>query len=428
MKIVKKVLMAFGIILLLIGLADILWVFGPPILASRKIEDIDQYAKKVNEISLKEEIKVVALGEASHGNVEFQELRLSLLQDLVEKEGVRSFVLEADFGEGLLINEYIHGGSENLEDVIKNLSFTIYQTKETKDLIQWMREYNEKVEEKDKLSFYGFDMQNPEKGLSLLANFCKENPSLGEQNLQRIMKFFSHEKSENKKDNKEEIIQSLKSIQEQLIKDKDSLTDPQMAQLFSRQITCILNSIEYYDKDMSDYAGMNNIRDKFMADNVKWIQKFEEDKGNPRILIAGHNGHVGYKASFYKPMGAHLKETLGQDYFVIGTDYFKTTSNINAMGRDSGRGNYKFNSADPLAAQAKYFEGMYYLDFNGIREKESTTYEKISKPMSMGSLGEGYSILMKFLPTSHRIKDVPKDLYDGMIFVYEGSPIVPKLD
>lgn len=43
--------------------------------------------------------------------------------------------------------------------------------------------------------------------------------------------------------------------------------------------------------------------------------------------------------------------------------------------------------------------------------------------MTMGSLGEGYSFLMKLIPASHRVQDVPAELYDAMIFVYKASPI-----
>lgn len=43
--------------------------------------------------------------------------------------------------------------------------------------------------------------------------------------------------------------------------------------------------------------------------------------------------------------------------------------------------------------------------------------------MTMGSLGEGYSFLMELIPTSHRVQDVPAELYDAMIFVYKASPI-----
>ncbi len=43
--------------------------------------------------------------------------------------------------------------------------------------------------------------------------------------------------------------------------------------------------------------------------------------------------------------------------------------------------------------------------------------------MTMGSLGEGYTFLMKLLPQSYRTADIPAELYDAMIFVYSASPI-----
>lgn len=43
--------------------------------------------------------------------------------------------------------------------------------------------------------------------------------------------------------------------------------------------------------------------------------------------------------------------------------------------------------------------------------------------MTMGSLGEGYTFLMKLLPQSYRTADIPTELYDAMIFVYSASPI-----
>ena len=45
--------------------------------------------------------------------------------------------------------------------------------------------------------------------------------------------------------------------------------------------------------------------------------------------------------------------------------------------------------------------------------------------MSMGSLGEGYNFLMKLIPTSNRVSDIPSQLYSAMIYVYKASPISP---
>lgn len=64
----------------------------------------------------------------------------------------------------------------------------------------------------------------------------------------------------------------------------------------------------------------------------------------------------------------------------------------------------------------------YYLDFNQI-DSNSKIYSMIHSKMSMGSLGEGYSFLMRFINYSHRISETPAKLYDGMIFVYSANPI-----
>lgn len=61
------------------------------------------------------------------------------------------------------------------------------------------------------------------------------------------------------------------------------------------------------------------------------------------------------------------------------------------------------------------------MDFTKVKDGE--TFDLINKEINMVSLGEAYSPLMKFMPRSYRIKEVPKDLYDGMIFVYYAKPI-----
>ncbi len=40
----------------------------------------------------------------------------------------------------------------------------------------------------------------------------------------------------------------------------------------------------------------------------------------------------------------------------------------------------------------------------------------------MGSLGEGYNLLIRTIPYSYRIFQPPAELYDGMIFVTNAHP------
>ena len=76
-----------------------------------------------------------------------------------------------------------------------------------------------------------------------------------------------------------------------------------------------------------DNAGEINIhRDKMMAENIMWILKQEEARGNGRIFISGHNGHVKKSGNYdanNKVMGNLLADEIGNEYFVIGTDLFQ---------------------------------------------------------------------------------------------------------
>ncbi len=412
-KIFKGILIFLVALILLVVFGDFLWINLPKLSARKNISDIEDYGKMVSQIKLDDNIKVVGLGEATHGNSDFQDLKLEVLKTLVEKNNLKNFAIEADFGEGMIINNYIHGNKKD-ENISRIFSFNIYHTKNMNDLINYMFDYNQKVNDEDKLSFYGFDMQNPEKSMELILDFCKENNILKEKDLEKEFSFIKDEKFK---------ISQIKDKEDLLLEIKahaDALSSPN-AKIVSRALTNVLYSLKYYELDFNDYAKVNNVRDKFMAENVKWISDFEKSKGNDLLLISGHNGHLSKSEKFYEPMGSHLKKIFGEKYFIIGTDFYKGIVNINEIGPDNKRANHAFVSADPLAYSARKFKGKYYLDFTKVKDGE--TFELINKEINMGSLGEGYSALMKFMPRTYRVKEVPKNLYDAMIFVYYAKPI-----
>ena len=121
-------------------------------------------------------------------------------------------------------------------------------------------------------------------------------------------------------------------------------------------------------------------------------------------------------------MGNILSDELGDGYFAIGTDFYKT--NCNLPNNDGKRITHTFYSYDPLAKAAKKAGyDMSWLDFSKVPEN-SQLKEQITDHVSMGSLGEGYSaIFMGLFPRSYRTSQSPEKLYDGMIFVTDARPI-----
>ena len=373
-----------------------------------------QYADQIDNITIPEKTRIVALGEASHGNVEFQQLKLSVFQNLVENEGIRAFALEGDYGGCEYANRYIHGGEGTARQAAAAIGFAIYRTDEMEDLISYMRKYNETAKDGDDLRFYGFDMQRWSYNLQYLIEAC-EKAGIDVTELKKL-EDTEEQHSEYDVEQQSQVITEIKEeLQKSDVKDiaqADHLADT------------LLQNISFGKVFNSALEG-NALRDKLMAENVMWILSMEEQRGNSCIFISGHNGHIERSGNYgtdNRVMGNILSDELGEGYFAIGTDFYKT--NCNLPKNNGNRITHTFYSYDPLAKAAKKAGyDMCWLDFSKIPE-DSQLKEQITDHVSMGSLGEGYSaFFMSIFPQSYRISKTPEKLYDGMIFVTNAHPI-----
>ena len=98
MKIIKKSVKILFILMLVLaaGLAvlDIYLIKKPEMEAKRKIAGIETVAAGIDDLTINDHARIIGLGEAAHGNAEFQELKLDVLKVLTEKYGVSGFSLE----------------------------------------------------------------------------------------------------------------------------------------------------------------------------------------------------------------------------------------------------------------------------------------------------------------------------------------------
>ena len=414
MKTLKRILLGFVVIILV---AAGLW-FGrfkvEDISAHKKISDINSYMKTVEDIKISDNVNVVAIGEAAHGCKDFQELKLSVLKKMVKDYDFRAFALEADYGECATINRYIQGGDGDIESIVKTFSFPIYRTKQMEELISWMREYNSIVSEGEKLRFYGFDMQNPETSYEFLKSYCTSKGLTSADEFDK--KLDGIEKGEISVESAKAVIDFVNGL-------KEKIGDIDVANADDRDAVFELNTVR---QSMETFTNSNEsyytLRDSDMAGNIEAVLDIEKKIGSGKLVIAAHDGHIAKIGNGYTSMGAVLSNDLKDAYYSIGTDFWKVTDNIKVLEKKK-RSIQSFISADPFAAQARFAKDkQYLLDFSDIKEG-SILYSLINSPLRMGSLGEGYTWMMRIVQSSYRPKAMPSGLYDAMIFVYEGSPI-----
>ncbi len=191
----------------------------------------------------------------------------------------------------------------------------------------------------------------------------------------------------------------------------------------------LLQNIEL-GRSISDPNLVTSLRDKLMAQNVMWILEQEEARGNSRIFISAHNGHMeqeGYYDTENKVMGTILEHEIGEEaYFAIGTDFYKTKNNM--PNGKNGRTTLTVFSTDPLANAAKKCGyDTCWLDFSEVPE-DSALNPQITDYCYMGNLGENQmnflgKAIMRAVPYTYRVWRSPSTTYDGMIFVTNAHPI-----
>lgn len=378
---------------------------------SADAQEFARYAAPVSDITIPDGTRVVALGEATHGNREFQELKLEVFQTLVERYGVRAFALEADTGGCEKVNRYINGGDGTVEEAVEDLVFTIYRTDQMAELISWMRTYNEAAAPEEALRFYGFDMQSYEHSFQILL---EEVQRLGLDATALEGLWADGDFAEGvSPDEMETAYAEVKG-------DLEALDDAADASLALHLIDCLQQNTEL--GKLIDSPDGYGARDRFMAENVRWILGQEESRGKQCIFISAHNGHIEQTGSYgpdAKVMGNLLADELGEAYYAVGTDFFKAEVNLRS---GDGRMTHTFYSYDPLAkAAATCAYDSCWLDFSQVPEG-SDLRALIDGPIMMGSVGEGFSPLMYVLPQAYRVKREPSSPYDSMIFVPYAHP------
>ena len=103
--------------------------------------------------------RLLALGEPTHGEDALLDLRNELFRQLVEQEGYRTIAIESDCLMGLVVDDHVTSGTGTLDEVMeRGFSHEWFnRSAANRELVRWMRAYNEGRSASERLRFAGFD-------------------------------------------------------------------------------------------------------------------------------------------------------------------------------------------------------------------------------------------------------------------------------
>ncbi len=369
--------------------------------------------------------KIVAMGEATHGTSEFFKMKHRFFEFLVEDMDYRVFAMECDGGGGQVINDYILNDKGSLEEALEATKFAVWRTEEVEDMIKWMKEYNDEPSHKEKIRFYGFDMQGITDTLPRLSFYLdsidKEVKTYVEEMIQPLykdqmnIKNYSTQEMKNLKTQLNEVKVKLQVNKEKYI--ADNLKSSYEMALWNLDL--VIQFIDYYYTSNgieSITISNSNLRDKYMADNVKWIQEHEKEQGNDTIMLWAHNLHVSHIDEEYIYMGKRLKDKYEDEYYSIGfefsrgdfTSHGESSGIYEAFHIDNNDPNYLCYSFDKTKIPISF------LDFKSA-STNNVVSEFLSNRQYIHVFGDNYL----GSEVSHSFMYSPRNLFDGLIYIKE---------
>ncbi|MGN9162640.1 erythromycin esterase family protein [Clostridium sulfidigenes] len=370
--------------------------------------------------------KIVGMGEATHGTSEFFKIKHRFFEFLVEEMGYRVFVMECNGGAGQVINDYILKGEGNVEDSLPEL----YRTEEIKNMIKWMKEYNNDPSHKEKIKFYGMDIVDILDTLPKLSYYLGEldkelQTKVEEDTLNTI---YRNDIKALTAEQLDSILLNIKEIKKDMENSKEKYFNNNLQNEYELAIwnlNLLSQCVEYRieaNKSVHPFVlsvAASNLRDKYMATNVKWIQEHEGKLGNDKVMLWAHNIHVSSMDDIYKYMGKSLKEMYGDEYYSIGFEFSRGSFNVY-----DGMSTNSFTKSDIDISASEYLAYKFdktqvpisFLDFNSASDNKELS-EILSKNQIFNFSNAFYD---ESIPKSFQY--IPKNLFDGLIYIKETTP------
>lgn len=113
--------------------------------------------------------EMIGLGETVHTSGGYHRIRTRLVQHMIEKLGFRAVALETPWADARAATRYVESCTGTPSDAARSI-FGVFASKQMASLFEWMCQWNQ-THPSDKVAFWGFDIQDPWAGGTLLRDF-----------------------------------------------------------------------------------------------------------------------------------------------------------------------------------------------------------------------------------------------------------------
>jgi protein-L-isoaspartate(D-aspartate) O-methyltransferase len=275
--------------------------------------------------------RVVLLGEATHGTSEFYRMRTRITQELILRRGFRAVAVEADWPDASAVDRYVRGKDPRARAWVPFSRFPtwMWRNSETRDLVEWLREYNA-LGEHD-VSFSGLDLYSMYTSANEVIRYLdRVDPAAATAARERYGRLtpWQHDPSAyghaalvgRMKSCEHDVVAMLRELLGRRLdysaRDGDEFFD-------AAQNARVVAGAEHYYRAMY-YGAVEswNLRDQHMFDTIRSILAHRGDA--TKLVVWEHNSHVGDAAATEMSVrGEHnvgqlCRRTFGDEVVSVG--------------------------------------------------------------------------------------------------------------
>jgi erythromycin esterase-like protein len=354
--------------------------------------------------------QVVGLGESIHTSGGYYKMKHRLFRYLVEEMGFRAFAMETPWPQAEITAQYVDTCQGTVEEAMWRI-FGVWGSTETGELLTYMCSWN-RTHPDDKITFFGFDVQQPHRdGPALIAFLLEHGVPATDPRVQGVFRcdgVVAYADLISDADN-DVCLGALNQIDALLAElDPSEELQRERANLEWLKIRSIgLRSWQvstyYYYRDQ--FVTSTNVRDAAMAQ--VFLRSRTLRVGAAKTAIWAANSHIskGVWWTNHERMGEWLTRALGGRYAAVGL--VSAHPSIDWIGVGCGERLAYDYSIERFLEQLDEPYLLVDLDFNGTN-RTFAPFLDANEPIMIGAWAH-----------------VPRRDFDALVYLHTSPPMTP---
>lgn len=251
------------------------------------------------------EARYVLLGEASHGTHEFYTWRAAISRRLIEEKGFSFLAVEGDWSDCFRVNRYVKGypdSDDSAREVLhafERWPTWMWANEEIVELVEWLREHNDRASKESKVGFYGLDVYSLWDSLYQILGYLGKHLPSALPAARRAFQCFEPYGEDVQKyaratrwvdaSCEDEVVALLADLR---CTPHSNSPDEAEARFNAEQNALVVQNAEHYYRTMVQGGPESwNIRDRHMTETLERLMRHYGPRS--KGIVWAHNTHIG---------------------------------------------------------------------------------------------------------------------------------------